>query len=621
MSGSKGVFFTVDGVLGAALILLFLLLVPRAFVSETPTASASYLAFDAVNVLATLRVSELNTSRVQALIASGIITEPNQSVLEQIGEFWAVDDIDDAQNLSRTVLSGLLDPYSLLVDGDQIDGATENGGQLAASRRMVSGITKGRARAGFNARAIASKITKTTTDIFRAHPQGSAHEGGNGMDITQKVYLNATNITKATLYISIKYGVSDLNSMKFTVNGVDLGISHDDWLYDESSNLTSATQIAFTIVDVTDKIALGTNTIVYSLKSQTSGHARLNPGTRLEVTHDASDFHEVSPTINERTYFNSIASHETGQKRSGAWATMPINVPPGAIVTNATLHIRGTDIESYTPAEVVSRGKGDCSTITSGNAPNIRVYLNNISVFTDNGSALPSEVFDNTIDLTSLVGSNTNVVSVYLNMYADCFWGDGDTVLYSDPIANPSTSSYVDLTYTRTPLDEEYGKIDVVVTERLNTTRSNSVTYVKTLNSTILHSFIELATLETVALTTGVNGQQIFATPRLYSTPGALFVDNSHITSPGTNTFTLQDCIGCSILPESSYTFETLVPNQVGYGSTFDNESDARADATQRLIAVLGSAVDAVQIDNETLSIGDVPSLWGPALVEVRTWR
>ncbi|MBI4451231.1 hypothetical protein HY642_04610 [Candidatus Woesearchaeota archaeon] len=613
--GRNAIFFTADGILAAALLLLALLVLPRFLATQPTLAPVSLLAQDAVSVLAELRTDELG-------IITGLTGNlSNQTVLEQVAEFWAQNRTADARLVLNAALGGLIEEFGVYADGEEllVNGTPKQ--TLASAKRMVSGITKGRAEHGFNARAIARKIRKTTTAVFDFNPEGSGNQGGGGVDIRKDFNITG-QIVDAELYVSIHYGTSDIKSTKIKVNGQDLGLDKDDWLYLEDSNLTEDTKVAFTKADVTSLLQAGANTITFKLKSEKSGNAHLHPGTRLEVVQTAASQHDVKSDITERLFFDDIRSHETGHQHSGAWAVMPVTVPVGATLLNATFHLHALDIEPLTLAQVLSAATGNCTGLDLTHAFNLRVYLNNQTIEeTNNPLWLVNETVDRTYDLAQYLVPGTNVLSVYLNMYGDCFWGDGDTILFSSPLNDTAGSSSVLLTYVRTPWEGEYGTIDITQTSQFNTSRGSQVAVTKYVNGTVLQSAIELATLDNQHMLASVNNTVFFETPRPYATPTAIAVDNRAVNAPGNTTFVLQDCNVCTILPESSYKYTFLVPNFVGYGATFDTMDQAIEDAINRLRAAVGSAVTLLDIRNETLGIGNIPSMWGPTMMEVRAWR
>jgi len=90
----------------------------------------------------------------------------------------------------------------------------------------------------------------------------------------------------------------------------------------------------------------------------------------------------------------------------------------------------------------------------------------------------------------------------------------------------------------------------------------------------------------------------------------------------GENNFSLSFGSGYGINPFKSLAYFTfLIKNLVPYGNTFDSEEDALNDAKQRLNNTLGSNVKALKIETKAMGVGHVPSLWGPLLVEVRSWK
>ena len=67
--------------------------------------------------------------------------------------------------------------------------------------------------------------------------------------------------------------------------------------------------------------------------------------------------------------------------------------------------------------------------------------------------------------------------------------------------------------------------------------------------------------------------------------------------------------------------YTSYVQSIVGYGATFDTNQEAIDDAIARLKQVLGANINAVEINNDILTLSKVPTLWGPAIFEVRVWQ
>jgi len=101
-----------------------------------------------------------------------------------------------------------------------------------------------------------------------------------------------------------------------------------------------------------------------------------------------------------------------------------------------------------------------------------------------------------------------------------------------------------------------------------------------------------------------------------------MYIDPNFYVSPGKNEIKLEDeNPDTRFAPESSLEKTVMVPNQVGYGDLFENESAAVNDAEQRLNDLMGEYAEATSIEDETLSTGNQPYLWGPAEVRLVVWR
>ncbi len=163
----KGFFFTIDSMLGASIIIMGLLLINSFYIVEPSHTSIGYTSQDLINALSTLRINEVNNPYVGELISTGEITNNDSSILEQIGEFWALDKIDKAGNLTKEFTDDFVDEnlgFGFYIGGEEIyfRDNSQNGISIT-SKKMISGIQRYRTREGFTARAIATKVTKNTT--------------------------------------------------------------------------------------------------------------------------------------------------------------------------------------------------------------------------------------------------------------------------------------------------------------------------------------------------------------------------------------------------------------------------------------------------------------------------
>ncbi len=605
----KGFFFTIDSMLGASIIIMGLLLINSFYIVEPSHTSIGYTSQDLINALSTLRINEVNNPYVGELISTGEITNNDSSILEQIGEFWALDKIDKAGNLTKEFTDDFVDEnlgFGFYIGGEEIyfRDNSQNGISIT-SKKMISGIQRYRTREGFTARAIATKVTKNTTEVFMINPKGSSHGQGNRMYFTKKFYINSSDITKATLFLTVHWGISATPSNDFDLNGNPISVG-DPWLYTQEKD---ATHIGFDVVDITNDVASGWNEFEIMLKVQSDDNAHIHPGSKIIVEYESSGKFVPSKTIKKRFYFDNVLSSggQNQNKGSGAWSVLPVFVPKGVIIKNATLHIVGKNLKSFDIPDGVPEKS------------NVQLYLNDETIDLLNVTGTLNETYE----IYDKLNEGTNVVSVYLNCYPDYFFGEDGTWLYSDPENDPEDSSYVEIEYEITDTAKlKYGKIDVSIVESFYGSMSNGKSYVKDFGDCdVIESFIQVAQLDSDIVSVEANGQNVFTTLRPLATPSSIYIDPYYFIS-GENNFEVSDtCIDCYILNETTLQYYVLIPSLVGYGKIFDSEEDAVADAEERLNLLLGDYVQATQMDREVNPVGGVPSLWGPIIAEVRVWH
>src|SRR3989344_5222382 len=85
-SNKKAYFFSLDAFIALVIILGVVLVVKPTIQNESPQIN---LQEDLVEVLSNLKIGEIDNPYAQQLISDGKIVNLNQSVLEQIGEFYA----------------------------------------------------------------------------------------------------------------------------------------------------------------------------------------------------------------------------------------------------------------------------------------------------------------------------------------------------------------------------------------------------------------------------------------------------------------------------------------------------------------------------------------------------
>jgi hypothetical protein len=160
---NKGFFFTVDALIAVFIIFLVMIIYSP---SETYIRTGSDLPSDVLKSFSTLRVYETNNSYLQGLVASGQIARLNNTLLEQIGEFYVIN-----KTLARELTSALLgdlrvnENFGIWFGNDLIYSSNRtaypNATDIDVERQTISGLENNGSVRGFSARAFLSsdKVT------------------------------------------------------------------------------------------------------------------------------------------------------------------------------------------------------------------------------------------------------------------------------------------------------------------------------------------------------------------------------------------------------------------------------------------------------------------------------
>jgi hypothetical protein len=186
----KGYFFSVDAFIALLIILGVVLFIKP---SQKNLNFESSVDEDLINVLSNLKIGDIDNPYVKGLIFSGNITNLNNSVLDQIGEFYAT-----SSSLAPMLAQNVLDSISLqenaaLYFDSQLLASTHspdysNSSRIFTSRQVISGISNlsGGAK-GYSSRAYL--FSKNFVHYF--------YFGG---------YIGDGNIS-ATIYRSLNQGI------------------------------------------------------------------------------------------------------------------------------------------------------------------------------------------------------------------------------------------------------------------------------------------------------------------------------------------------------------------------------------------------------------------------------
>ena len=143
----KAVYFTMDSIIAGGIVLIAIILTSSFYIEEQSNAQLDYLSQDLIGVLGGIAAKDIDNSYIKSLIDDGTITNADNTILEQIGEFWA----DSRTDLANKIASNVTDPFILENTGfgicinDEViyERNIQIKKSLVSNKKIISGIAKG----------------------------------------------------------------------------------------------------------------------------------------------------------------------------------------------------------------------------------------------------------------------------------------------------------------------------------------------------------------------------------------------------------------------------------------------------------------------------------------------
>ena len=201
----KAIFFTIDSLLASGIIIVSILLVSNFYISEHNEVNVNYASQDLVRVFSSLTIGEVRNDYAKNLIASGQITNPNNTLIEQIGQFWSENNVELAKNLTINLTEAIIPKnygFSIIIDDEVIYSRNiPLKKALVSSRRLISGIAKLAPTEGFTSRIILKGIQSKRTNAY-------AYFGGYEGDgnLTKRMTLPTSIESFNSSYIEVDAG-------------------------------------------------------------------------------------------------------------------------------------------------------------------------------------------------------------------------------------------------------------------------------------------------------------------------------------------------------------------------------------------------------------------------------
>ncbi|MCF7865938.1 VWA domain-containing protein [Candidatus Woesearchaeota archaeon] len=184
----KSIYFSLDGILAGILIASVLIMLLQNNFYEPKIDQKSFMSQDILNSLTEIKLHEINNQFILDEITNGNITDTNRSVLVQLGEYWALNKTDKAQQLFESVLNlntTNTKKIRLTIENEEIYSSNQqNPENIVSTPRMIAGIAKGSPIEGFSSNAYLKKISDKKTSSF-SYIGGFIGQG----NITNKIIL------------------------------------------------------------------------------------------------------------------------------------------------------------------------------------------------------------------------------------------------------------------------------------------------------------------------------------------------------------------------------------------------------------------------------------------------
>lgn len=167
----RGIYYSMDAILAGLLLLgvsVFLLQTPF---YQSDIEQESFITEDMLNILAELKVYEISHPFITEQIDNGNITNTQNSILEQMGEFWALNYTNKSTTLFEIVFNesipNTLTSVEINIEQDNVfENNISDQSDIVTGRRMISGIAKGAPLTGYSSSAYLKKVRNKKNSAY-----------------------------------------------------------------------------------------------------------------------------------------------------------------------------------------------------------------------------------------------------------------------------------------------------------------------------------------------------------------------------------------------------------------------------------------------------------------------
>ena len=143
----RGIFFTIDSIIAAGIIFAVVIVTSSLYAEKQPIVQLNYLSHDLIRTLSAVTVGNINNEYINSLIVSDDIENVDNTVLDQIVEFWANGELEYANKIASNVTDLFVSNnmgFGVWIDNEAIytrDMPIKK--SLVSSKKVISGVEKG----------------------------------------------------------------------------------------------------------------------------------------------------------------------------------------------------------------------------------------------------------------------------------------------------------------------------------------------------------------------------------------------------------------------------------------------------------------------------------------------
>jgi hypothetical protein len=216
----KGIFFSLDALIAAILILSVTLFISYFYFDKKETSQPVYFSSDLISLLSNIKLNEFDDLEVKAFIEDNNIEDLNRTILEQVLRFQIEGEEEKATELLNLTLEGLVPDYYKVgvwiedYEAPIYSTGPQNAVDLISAKEMISGLEKNRTVEGTATRVFLSNINERTTASY-VYFGGYEGEG----NISKKIFLPDVITSVASAYFELDSG----SNFSLYVNGIFSG--------------------------------------------------------------------------------------------------------------------------------------------------------------------------------------------------------------------------------------------------------------------------------------------------------------------------------------------------------------------------------------------------------------